>query len=59
MVLKAAEALKAELETRADYQVVLVRDDDNFITLKDRVRAGRAAKADLFISLHADSVSDA
>ena len=59
VVLKAAEALKAELETRADYQVVLVRDDDNFITLKDRVRAGRAAKADLFISLHADSVSDA
>jgi len=59
VVLQTAEALKAELETRGHFQVVLVRDDDTFITLKDRVRAGRAAKADLFISLHADSVSDA
>ena len=59
VVLAAVEALKAELESRGNYKVVLTRGDDNFITLKDRVRAGRAGKADLFISLHADSVSDA
>ena len=59
VVLAAVEALKTELEARGNYKVVLTRGDDNFITLKDRVRAGRAGKADLFISLHADSVSDA
>jgi N-acetylmuramoyl-L-alanine amidase len=59
VVLETALALKAELESRGNYEVVLTRGDDTFITLKDRVRAGRAGKADLFISLHADSVSDA
>ena len=59
VVLAVAAELKAELESRQGYTVVLTRGGDDFITLKDRVRAGRAGKADLFISLHADSVSDA
>jgi N-acetylmuramoyl-L-alanine amidase len=58
ITLNAAHALKAALESRGRYDVVLIRDGDKFVTLKDRVRAGRAAKADLFISLHADTVSD-
>lgn len=57
VVLEVAKAVKAELETRSRYTVVLTREDDTFLTLKDRVRAARAAKADLFISIHADSVS--
>ncbi|HYC03595.1 MAG TPA: N-acetylmuramoyl-L-alanine amidase [Azospirillaceae bacterium] len=36
-------------------QVRLTRDSDEFLTLRERVRIGRAAKADLFISIHADS----
>lgn len=33
----------------------LTRDKDEFIALADRVNIGREAKADFFISVHADS----
>jgi N-acetylmuramoyl-L-alanine amidase len=35
--------------------VVLTRDGDYFVPLTDRVKRARAAKADLFISIHADA----
>jgi N-acetylmuramoyl-L-alanine amidase len=56
IVLEMTKAVRAELQKRARYEVVVTRDDDTFLTLKDRVRAARAAKADLFISIHADSM---
>jgi N-acetylmuramoyl-L-alanine amidase len=37
--------------------VVLNRDQDVFIPLGDRVRVAQRLKADLFISIHADSIS--
>ncbi|MBZ6074924.1 N-acetylmuramoyl-L-alanine amidase [Microvirga sp. WGZ8] len=57
IVLSFAQTLKKKLETRGHYRVVLTRDTDVFIALGDRVRAARAARADLFISIHADSIS--
>jgi N-acetylmuramoyl-L-alanine amidase len=36
-------------------KVKLTRDTDEFIPLPDRVRIGREARADLFVSIHADS----
>ena len=36
---------------------MLTRDRDVFIPLGDRVRVARAAEADLFISIHADTIS--
>jgi N-acetylmuramoyl-L-alanine amidase len=35
----------------------MTRDEDVFVSLGDRVRSARSAKADLFISIHADSIS--
>jgi N-acetylmuramoyl-L-alanine amidase len=37
---------------------VLIRDGDYFISLRGRIRKAREAGADMFISVHADSVLD-
>jgi len=55
LTLAAALELKQDLERRGDYKVVLTRDRDVYVALADRVAIARAARADLFISLHADS----
>lgn len=41
------------------YDVALTREDDTYLTLNERVALARANKADLFISLHADSFQQA
>jgi N-acetylmuramoyl-L-alanine amidase len=47
------------LGAKGRYRVVMTRDDDVFIPLSERVRIARAAKADLLISIHADTISGA
>jgi N-acetylmuramoyl-L-alanine amidase len=56
IALDMVKAVRDELKKRGSYVVVLTREDDTFIALKDRVRAARGVKADLFISIHADSL---
>jgi N-acetylmuramoyl-L-alanine amidase len=58
VVLAAALTLKRVLETTGRYSVVLTRKNDRFLRLRERVAASRAVDADLFISLHADSITD-
>lgn len=53
IVLKTAELLKKE----PDLQVVLTRSDDTFLELKERAAIANNLKADLFISVHANSGS--
>ncbi|CBS85777.1 N-acetylmuramoyl-L-alanine amidase [Azospirillum lipoferum] len=57
ITLAAAREVKRQLEVTGRYRVRLTRDADVFIRLRDRVAIGREAGADLFISLHADSIS--
>ncbi len=56
--LAVARAAKRMLEDLPGYRVVLTRETDIFLRLRERVRLGRAAGADLFISIHADSHPD-
>jgi N-acetylmuramoyl-L-alanine amidase len=58
LVLKVANALKAELESRGGYKVVLTRETDVYIQLRERIAIARRAGAEIFISLHADSIDD-
>jgi N-acetylmuramoyl-L-alanine amidase len=51
IALRMADALSA----RPGISVKLTRDGDFFLPLVERVRMGREAKADLFLSIHADS----
>jgi N-acetylmuramoyl-L-alanine amidase len=53
--LTFAKALKYELDKNKNLKVYLTRSTDNFIELSERVNKSRNLKADLFISLHADS----
>lgn len=57
ITLAMARDLKAHLEATGRYRVILTRDKDVFIRLSERVAFARRNKADLFISLHADSIS--
>lgn len=57
LTLKMAKETKKLLE-EAGYKVVLSRDRDVFITLRGRVKKAHDAKADLFISIHADSAKN-
>jgi N-acetylmuramoyl-L-alanine amidase len=58
IVLTLARDLKEELDKGAKVTCILTRDRDIFIPLRDRVAIARAANADLFMSLHADTVAD-
>jgi len=59
VVLAFGKALKEQLEASGRYRVLMTRDDDRFVSLADRVQVGRDEQADLFISIHADSLVQA
>lgn len=58
LVLSFARLLREELLRRDLFEVALSRDADVFVPLDDRLRAARAAGADVFVSLHADAVPE-
>ncbi len=57
VVLKFAKTLQGSLQATGRYVVLLTRNKDTFVSLRDRVRFARQRNADLFISVHADSIS--
>jgi N-acetylmuramoyl-L-alanine amidase len=58
LVLQFGQALKERLESGGKVRVLMTRTSDVFVPLRDRVRIARQAKAQLFISLHADALAD-
>jgi N-acetylmuramoyl-L-alanine amidase len=55
VTLAVAHAIKDELIASGRVRVALTHEDDSFIVLRDRSAIARNIKADLFISIHADS----
>lgn len=58
IVLAYAREIKRQLEAHGRVKVVLTRDRDVFLALRERVQVARHADADLFISLHVNSHND-
>lgn len=58
VVLQIAKRLKEHLEATGRYRVQLSREGDTFLKLHERVKKARRANADLFVSIHADSLDD-
>ena len=58
VVLEVAKALAARIDQEPGMKAVLTRDGDYFISLQERTKRARRAKADLFVSIHADSIAD-
>ncbi len=54
LTLDYGRALKKALEATGRYRVVMTRDKDVFLKLRERIRLAQEAKGDLFISLHAN-----
>lgn len=58
LMLQFARELKEHLLRDGDLRVVLTRSEDVFVPLEQRISVARAVRADAFISLHADALSE-
>lgn len=59
VVLGIAKKLAAEVDNQAGMRAVLVRDGDYFVSHRKRMQIAHDARADFFISIHADAYRDA
>lgn len=57
VVLAFGTALRETLAASGRFRVVMTREEDRFVPLGERVRIARAAGAELFLSIHADSLT--
>ena len=55
LVLDVSQRLAALLQDRLGSEVVLTRTDDTYVPLEGRTKIANEAKADLFLSIHANS----
>jgi N-acetylmuramoyl-L-alanine amidase len=59
VVLAIAKELATELERYRGVRTVMTRASDRYVTFDERMGVARGARADLFISIHADAYQDA
>lgn len=59
VTLAVAREFAKIVDAQPGMQAVMVRDGDYFVALNDRYRKAREAKADLFVSIHADAFNNA
>ncbi len=57
LTLAVAQALARKLRATGRYRVVLTRDRDKAVKLAERMELARQREADLFLSIHADSLA--
>lgn len=55
LTLATAREVRRELGRLGPYRVILTRNSDRFVRLRERVAIARRAKAELFVSIHADT----
>ena len=55
ITLEVCRAVRSALAVDRAVKVVLTRSDDRFLALRERVEMAQAARADLFVSIHADA----
>ena len=55
LVLSLARDLQAMIQAKIGAEVILTRSDDKFVSLEERTAAANQHKADLFVSIHANS----
>jgi N-acetylmuramoyl-L-alanine amidase len=55
VTLNIAQRLQRLIEAERDMRVLLTRDGDFFVPLRERVDKARRVQADLFVSVHADA----
>ncbi|MDD5124975.1 N-acetylmuramoyl-L-alanine amidase [Methylovulum sp.] len=58
VTLAIARRLESLINRQPGMKAVMVRTDDYYIGLKERMQIARTEKADLFISIHADAFED-
>jgi N-acetylmuramoyl-L-alanine amidase len=58
VVLAIARELARRIDATPGMKAFLVRDGDYYIALPERARKARAAKADMFVSIHADAAEN-
>lgn len=58
VTLAIAKLLKERIDAEPGMRAVLTRDGDYFVPLRERINRARQYQADMFVSIHADSVKD-
>ena len=58
ITLAIAKELAERINAAPGMRAILTRSNDTFVPLRDRTARARSARADLFVSIHADAVRD-